>query len=332
MTRFLVRIADAAEAALASAGGADLVEYAPPVFGDAEAIALRAIRASFPGTVRLAPAGPATPDVVAAAVAAGVDELAFEGSPPTRDTASGKGIALVARVPAGPGASVEGVARLHHAVDRVSLESGSAARLLDRAGIARLAAHAEACRAADLPYGFAGGLEAPDIPRLLMLRPDTLGFDEALRTDRAAHGTLLPQRIEAIRALIPRAGGGGAASEGGVRDTIVVRDFVVAMSIGAYHAEEAARQRVRFGVEAVVVRRAGPPRDMRDVFSYDVILETIRVLAERPHVAFVETLAEEVAATLLVHDGIESVTVQVEKLDIVDGAVGVRLVRARPPA
>ena len=68
---------------------------------------------------------------------------------------------------------------------------------------------------------------------------------------------------------------------------------------------------------------------MRDVFSYDVIIETIRVLSRRPHVTFVETLAEEVAAALLGHPDLVAVLVKVEKLDVIDGAVGIEISRRR---
>ena len=70
---------------------------------------------------------------------------------------------------------------------------------------------------------------------------------------------------------------------------------------------------------------------MRDVFSYDVIIETIRVLAQRPHVTFVETLAEEVASALIAHPALIAVTVKVEKLDVIEGSVGIEITRRRSP-
>jgi (5-formylfuran-3-yl)methyl phosphate synthase len=81
-----------------------------------------------------------------------------------------------------------------------------------------------------------------------------------------------------------------------------------------------------------VMRDPRPPRDMRDVFSYDIIIETIRVLAERPHVTFVETLAEELASALLTHAEVTAVSVRVEKLDVIQGVVGIEIVRRRDDA
>src|SRR5262245_62882006 len=69
---------------------------------------------------------------------------------------------------------------------------------------------------------------------------------------------------------------------------------------------------------------------MRDVFSYDVITDGIRIIVAQEHIAFLETLAERVAASVLGHPRVVSVTVRVEKLDVGPGAVGVEIVRERP--
>ena len=336
MTQLLVRVADAGEAAVAAAAHFDIVELRLGGLRDPDLAAARAVRMAFPGLLRLSLDGLAfAVDLVEGALSVGADELAMaiDASPssiPVIDAERPAKLAAVALLAVAPD-TAEALQRVRHRVEGVMIESGRVTRLFDRAGIAQLAALADSCRAAGLPFGFSGGLEAPDIARLLLLRPDVLGFDTAVRSNHKADGKLLPHLLDAIRALIPRDGAPEVEPDGTVvQDTIFVRDFVVALSIGAYQAEERARQRVRFSVEALVTRRGGPPRDMRDVFSYDVILETIRVLAERSHVAFVETLAEEVAASLLAHVAIESVTVRVEKLDVVDGTVGIAVTRRRP--
>ena len=211
--------------------------------------------------------------------------------------------------------------------------------------MAQLDAFAAACRRAGLSFGFAGGLEIPDIARLLLLEPDVLGFDAAGRSHQEPGGPLNLAALETIRALIPNVattGDGDTAVPARpltirpvvphATDLLFVRDFMTTLSIGAYRQEHGRRQRVRFSVEAAVTRAPVPPRDMRDVFSYDVIIETIRVLAERGHVTFVETLAEEIAAALLTHAALTRVTVKVEKLDVIDGAVGIEIRRSREPA
>lgn len=330
MTRLLVRILDADEAAAAAA--ADVLELRFDELEHRERAVVRSVRAAFAGTLCVGVVScSSVATLMRDAADLGADQVSIRPATLTETgtvEAGPRPLVLVARLEVGIH-DADTVKWLRGRVDRVTIESDGAARLVDRGGIARPAALADACRLAGLPFGFAGGLEAPDIPRLLVLKPDVLGIDVAVRHGHRSDGTLLPQAIEAIRALIPREDGTRrGVEEASVRDTIFVRDFLVSLSIGAYRAEEGARQRVRFSVEAVVARRAGVPRDMRDVFSYDVILETIRVLAGRAHVAFVETLAEEVATALLDHAEVRHVTVQVEKLDVVDGAVGIRIARS----
>jgi (5-formylfuran-3-yl)methyl phosphate synthase len=68
---------------------------------------------------------------------------------------------------------------------------------------------------------------------------------------------------------------------------------------------------------------------MRSIFSYDVILDAIRLAVGRGHVDFVETLAEEVAALLLKHARVRTVRVNIRKLDVIEGEVGIEIRRER---
>jgi len=172
-----------------------------------------------------------------------------------------------------------------------------------------------------------------------------LGFRAALCRHHDRTASIDPQAARLIRDLIPRerpvpespkidwrllARGiiGGRDADGEV-DRVFVRDFVVHAQIGAYDFERHARQRVVFEVE-VLVRRAGAHvEDMRSIFSYDIILDAIRLVVGRGHVDFVETLAEEVAAIVLRHARVRRVRVNVQKLDVVEGSVGVEIRRER---
>ncbi len=121
----------------------------------------------------------------------------------------------------------------------------------------------------------------------------------------------------------------GGRDTDGELDHVFVRDFVVSAQIGAYDFERGIRQRVVFDVEALVRRAGAHPDDMRSIFSYDLILDAIRLVVGRGHVDFVETLAEEVAAVLLQHARVRSVRVGIRKLDVIEGAVGVEIRRER---
>jgi dihydroneopterin aldolase len=204
-------------------------------------------------------------------------------------------------------------------------------RLLDHMDPLGLAQFAAMCRTMGMAAGFAGELEAPDVPRLLALDPHVLGFRSALCHGADRRAKLDGRAVAAIRRLIPPHGEPGRPQNDALArfDRVYVRGFVLEMSIGAYRHEQGRPQRVRFDVVAEVLPKAAHSDDIGDVFSYDVILDTIRRLAENRHVNLVETLAEEIAARLLEHGAVAAVTVKVEKLDIAAATVGVEITRRR---
>jgi dihydroneopterin aldolase len=222
-------------------------------------------------------------------------------------------------------------------------------RLLDHMSVAALGGFVDACRQHGLMGGLAGSLEAPDVPRLLLPAPDVLGFRGALcgGHDRAGH--IDPAAVDVIRALIPEdpravrphaaaakvdyrllAARGYAVKDDAATDRILVRDFVLPIRIGAYQHEREKTQNVRFNVDVGIVRAPHVAQDMRDVFSYDVILDGIRMIVAQEHIALIETLAERIAALILAQPRVVSVTLTIEKLDVGPGAVGVEIVRKRP--
>ncbi|MBO0751366.1 MAG: dihydroneopterin aldolase, partial [Bradyrhizobiaceae bacterium] len=113
-------------------------------------------------------------------------------------------------------------------------------------------------------------------------------------------------------------------------DRIFVHDFDLPVSIGAYLHEHGKPQKVRFNIEARIYRSERVAENMNDVFSYDLITDAVRMLVAQKHIALIETLAERIAASVLTHPRVASVTVRIEKLDIGPGSVGVEIVRERP--
>ncbi|MFY9628635.1 MAG: (5-formylfuran-3-yl)methyl phosphate synthase [Methylocystis sp.] len=204
-------------------------------------------------------------------------------------------------------------------------------RLLDAMNVGALADFVGRCRALKLSAGLAGSLEAPDVPRLLVMAPDVLGFRGALCAGGERRNTLSPGGVTLIRDLIPRA---SAPSESKPRendeiDHVFVRDLVMPMEIGAYGFERGHTQRVRFGVDVEVSRTTGPD-DMRMVFSYDVIMDAIKIILASGHIELVETIAERLADSVLLHERVRAINVEVEKLDVAPPAsVGVRIRRER---
>jgi len=216
-------------------------------------------------------------------------------------------------------------------------------RLLDSMNVGALSDFVRRCRTLGLAAGLAGALEPPDVPRLLVTGPEVLGFRGALcaRGDRrdgvdaeavALIRDLIPTRRDQIDAM---AAEWGLIAQGYIEpprandtDCVFLHDYVLPMEVGAYAHEYGHTQRVRFNVD-VEVSRANVTDDMRSIFSYDVIMDAIKMILSGGHIAMVETIAELLAESVLLHERVKSVTVQVEKLDVAPGAVGVKIRRER---
>ena len=112
-------------------------------------------------------------------------------------------------------------------------------------------------------------------------------------------------------------------------DRIFVHDFILPVRIGAFDSEQDAPQRVRFNVDARIVRPAQVPERLHEVFSYDAFTDGIRAIVAQGHVHLCETLAARIAEMALSHVEIVSVMVRVEKLDVGPYSVGVEIERTR---
>jgi len=179
----------------------------------------------------------------------------------------------------------------------------------------QVAGFVAACARAGVEAWLGGALELPDVPQLLVGLPSALVFE----------GLVAETLAEAAHIVSPDRRFDAAAPT----DRVLVTNFTVPFQIGAYGFEHARTQRLRFCVEADVRRPGGVPRRMDEVYSYDIVTDAIRRLAERGHTDLVETLAEELAAELLMDGRVAAVTVRVEKLDLGPEAVGIEIRRDR---
>ncbi len=365
MTRMLASVADAAEADVVLELGADVIDLKDPRRGGLGAVPLDVAREALAAVARRRETSAALgdppydePALLASAralAAMGADyvKLAVDGPTLERFGDSlqrlAREVGLVGMMFADEGpdfALLAKLAALGFKGAMLDTRNKTRGRLTDHLDVVRLNEFCSQCRTLRLISGLAGSLEAPDVPRLMLLRPDVLGFRGALCHDHDRGGAIDPQAVALVRDLIPRerpdadaspkidwrllARGiiGGRDQEAEV-DRVFVRDFVVSAEVGAYEFERAIHQRVVFEVEALVRRAGAHADDMRSIFSYDVILDAIRLVVGRGHVDFVETLAEEVAALVLSHARVRSVRVNIRKLDVIEGAVGVEIRRER---
>jgi FolB domain-containing protein len=371
VTLFLASVNGPDEAEIALANGADIIDLKDAGNGALGALPPDVVRAAVAAIAGRRPTSavtgdlPAEPDAILAAAApmaeTGVDYIKVGLFPGPRREACIRAFAALARK-----IKIVGVMFADRGADTALLptmaECGFAGamldtaakgsgRLLDHMDIAGLSDFVAAARAHNLLTGLAGSLETPDIPRLLLVEPDYLGFRGALCVRRERAAGIDPHAVGIVRGLIPLdprsplhqdltapkvdyrlLAARGYSLEAGkdATDRIFVRDFVLPVRIGAYAHEREKPQRVCFNVDVGVFRAGHAVEDMRDVFSYDVVTDGIRMLVAHEHFAFIETLAERIAALVLAHPRVGTVRVRVEKLEIGPGGVGVEITRERP--
>jgi dihydroneopterin aldolase len=353
MTSMLASVANAEEAALAAAGGADIVDFQPTTKGDAPEFFAAGVRAvagrAETSTTLVDPPHDATSLTALASRfrAMGVDTLKLAVDAPMLD-ALGEPLAALARegrligmlfADEAPNFGVlPRLGALGFTGAMLDTRAKGSGRLLHHLDVARLASFCAKAHENGLTAWLAGSLEPPDIPRLLLTGADALGFRGALCKGRVRGAGLDPQAFALVRDLIPRRADAsapvvdpglvGVDAPDAEFDRIFVRDFDVEAEIGAYAFERGAKQRVAFDVEAWV-RRAGDPNDLRTIFSYDIIMDAIRLVVAQGHHKFVEGLAEAVAALVLAHPQAHAVRIVARKLDVITGSVGVEILRRR---
>lgn len=199
-------------------------------------------------------------------------------------------------------------------------EDPLADRLLNSAPIVPLDGIFQRARSVNLSVGVSGLIELPDMPRLLALEPDIV----LVRQPMDAGERALVKHLNTTLLRAPKDG-----KKPGLTDTLLVSDLIIDMSVGAYASEHHSLQRVRFQVQAEVVRHAPSSDDLGHIFSYDLIVDAIRIECAREHVMLLETLGQRIADRLLRFGAIQSASLRLEKLDVGPFLVGIDMTRTR---
>ena len=194
MTLFLASVTGPEEAETALTHGADLIDLKDPGKGGFGAASVETVRQTVAAVAGRRPTSavtgevPMEPDAIVAAVealaATGVDYVKVGLFPDARRPDCIDALARPARTSkvvgvlfADRGIDTGLLARMAAAgfagamLDTAGKEAG---RLLERMDITWLGDFVAQCQAHGLVSGLAGSLETPDIPRLLLLRPDYL--------------------------------------------------------------------------------------------------------------------------------------------------------------
>lgn len=102
----------------------------------------------------------------------------------------------------------------------------------------------------------------------------------------------------------------------------------MSVEIGAFQSERGTQQRLRFTLTVDLRNPVIGTEDQVDrIMSYDVLTEAIETALAQQRYNLVETLAERIAAEVLIHPQAARVEVTVEKLDRGPGALGITISR-----
>ena len=321
-TDFAAVARDFGEAEAALAGGAGAIVVPPGDDALARAVAASAAQPCVIGEARDADEARALAQAGATWIAVAPD---FVESSPAHGAGRAQG-GLAAKIPLAAAEDAALWAGLRgRGFAAATPEPGPSGKLTDSWSMTALGAFATHCRAHGLAFGFSGGLEPPDAPRLMAFKPRWIVFDEALREG----GALSPEKLRAVAALFREEGETRTSVK--TLERVFLRDLVVDMSIGVYDRERRRKQPARFTVEVDLEPAEGEVA-FADVFTYDVVIDHIRALAAHGHHNLVETLADDVARAALGHKRARAVRVVVEKLAVIEGSVGVEVRREKPLA
>lgn len=222
MTHLLVSVTDLQEAYLAAEAGVDLIDLKNPAAGALGALPLESIREithALPGYPLSATIGdlPPTPEIVAEAVArvaaTGVDYIKIGLFPGGDLEATLAALLPLARNHALIGVlfadcplamplidTLAGAGFAGVMLDTAHKHQGSLTELRPLDFLGRFIRHARSC---GLLTGLAGSLRLEDVPGLLALDPDYLGFRGTLCQAGQRTGRLDPELLCQIRQAIP---------------------------------------------------------------------------------------------------------------------------------
>lgn len=106
---------------------------------------------------------------------------------------------------------------------------------------------------------------------------------------------------------------------------LFLRAWAVDANIGVYLAERQGAQQLVLNIDVFVALAATTPRqdELAEVFDYDTVRDIVQRRIGRGHINLQETLVDDVAAELLLCEGVVAVRVSSEKTEIYAGVAGI---------
>jgi dihydroneopterin aldolase len=113
---------------------------------------------------------------------------------------------------------------------------------------------------------------------------------------------------------------------------VFVKDLEIQALLGIYPEERTKPQRIIVNIDLSVKEGDDPTSDdIKNVVSYEIVVQKVERIIALGHVNLVETLAELIAAACLTDRRVMAARVRIEKPDVIRNArsVGVEIERVR---
>ncbi len=113
-------------------------------------------------------------------------------------------------------------------------------------------------------------------------------------------------------------------------EQIYLKDYVCLTEIGVFEPEHGCKQRLKFNIVLTLDYGNVKKLDkLENVVSYEIIIEAIKKSIAGERLNLLETLADNISDYCLAYHQVKIIDIQIEKLDRIDGRLGIRLVRKK---
>ena len=114
--------------------------------------------------------------------------------------------------------------------------------------------------------------------------------------------------------------------------TLFLEDIVRSVDIGVHDYEIGNPQRVRFDIYVLISGVEDPENDIiEDVLNYEYLLNSLEKVLLKHRFSLLESLANNLLDSILQPESVESATVVITKLDVLegDGSLGCSMTRTK---
>ena len=98
---------------------------------------------------------------------------------------------------------------------------------------------------------------------------------------------------------------------------VIIKELILDLKLGYFDFEKEKPQKVKFNIEVNYEdKKPSDDKDIKSIVNYAKIVRLIKKLIKNKHYNFLETLAEDVFDELFKDKSIDTIRLQIEKLEI----------------